>query len=868
MAGKKKIAVRRVRVPVLSVGNKKTKTKTNTNTSTTRGGLSRPASNHKKQTSLLSFWGKPNLVGTKRKETKPDSPQLSINEITRQPAVLVAEPSSPQTTPDQETDAILVDTEESEYNENDARDVGKTEQICDGENNNNNNNNNRTNNQAVSSEEIATKNSRHPTLESDPAPSIAVTPCKADHETKSNIILCRGDESDSREERTTTTTTTTTTIAITTDSATDRGEEEKDVVRTDSVSSPPVARNQGGDEPGSPSSQVRADADADADADAHDLSEYEKLRLRNIERNNARLAALGLLASAPSSNTNSASSRRRPPRKKHAVHKATRQQPLRRSSRNRNANSNANANTESRARALPAENESDPGLDLESVDVRKAELLEVIQLEEEQYTVSPLLQYEMNRRENHENGESDPGSKSNTVMASTKLIEPDTLADGETETATFSSNTACLAVTGPRFLPPKGLNAIYSLEFWTDQSGCGGASADGCARRRSNWLVGAGKAGMIALWDTSKKAALGTTTTTVEGETFVNPVLSWKAHSGRWIADAKFLPGPNAAMETTPPSATLAPSRLVTAGNDGTVCLWDLSTVSSSTGAPRLLFRTGKEYHSSGIFCMDAVSSRVNNPSGSSDVMICTGSKDKSIVVSSLDSMSTGDATTQAVWRSRFHTAKVGAVKLQSPNSTLLASASDDGIVALHDVRTSGTEASPPVATLEDAHDRPHSVLWDPYNEFVLVTAGLDPIVKVWDRRNLSAPVACLEGHVPTSTGRIRKIHRPAFFDPDSKPKPTKNATSTASLSPQASCPFLLTGGQGSSFLSMYQQQQQQFSASSPQPHTSLFSRGKLPTDCGGSGSIAVNGKQVAVAIDQGEIILLEPTTREQRIES
>jgi hypothetical protein len=37
-----------------------------------------------------------------------------------------------------------------------------------------------------------------------------------------------------------------------------------------------------------------------------------------------------------------------------------------------------------------------------------------------------------------------------------------------------------------------------------------------------------------------------------------------------------------------------------------------------------------------------------------------------------------------------------------------------------------------------------------------------------------------------------------------------------------------------------------------------LFSRGRLPIDCGDTGSIAVHGNRVAVTVDQGEVLFLE----------
>jgi len=389
---------------------------------------------------------------------------------------------------------------------------------------------------------------------------------------------------------------------------------------------------------------------------------------------------------------------------------------------------------------------------------------------------------------------------------------------------------------------------------------------------------------MIALWDTNKTAAIHTSTSVVDDAmednsngnvlSCVDPVLSWKSHSGRWIADAKFIPGPITSSIASNDNNNgyddaSSPSRLITAGNDGSVCLWDLSTVSVLTGIPKLLHRTGKSLHSSGIFCMD-VAYRFYN-TNNNDLVICTGSKDKSIAISSLESLT--NATGTPLWRSQYHSAKVGSisVKLQSATSFLLASASDDGSVAIHDYRMDGGKSSSPsflVAKIEDAHNRPHSVLWDPHNDMMFATAGLDPIIKFWDQRNLSKPLSCLQGHVPTGI-RCKKIHRPTFFYPGGKGiemMTSLDETSSEKRLPRIDgSPFLLTGGQGSASISMYQTNYDHLhknntlqTKSTSSAAASLCSRGKLPRDCGDAGCIAVNGSQVAVTVNQGEIIILE----------
>ena len=42
----------------------------------------------------------------------------------------------------------------------------------------------------------------------------------------------------------------------------------------------------------------------------------------------------------------------------------------------------------------------------------------------------------------------------------------------------------------------------------------------------------------------------------------------------------------------------------------------------------------------------------------------------------------------------------------------------------------------------------------------------------------------------------------------------------------------------------------------------SVFSRGKLPPDVGDIGSLAVNGEDVAVAVEGGEVLMLSPKAR------
>ena len=177
----------------------------------------------------------------------------------------------------------------------------------------------------------------------------------------------------------------------------------------------------------------------------------------------------------------------------------------------------------------------------------------------------------------------------------------------------------------------------------------------------------------------------------------------------------RFLPS---SCATTNDSSAV-PSRLLTAGTDGTVCHWDLTSTSVKTGAPKLLDQSGKGLHASGIFSMDICFAGSSSQSGT---FVVTGSKDKTISVSTLDRLN------DPLWRSDHHTSKVGCVSFSSSSiNPLIASASDDGLVAIHDARLNGVKGGSGgnngvVASLENAHAKPHSAVWRPDSDSVFMT--------------------------------------------------------------------------------------------------------------------------------------------------
>jgi WD40 repeat protein len=206
--------------------------------------------------------------------------------------------------------------------------------------------------------------------------------------------------------------------------------------------------------------------------------------------------------------------------------------------------------------------------------------------------VSPLLQYAMTTR--HETASIEMTTTTTRIHDTNNdvLLPPPNHHDGR--------GLASLSPVGPRLVPPKGLGAIYSLQFLPEPLRPPNSTGNG--NGKSSWLVAAGKAGMVALWDCPSSWTSSTlsskskfTSSSEEEEEQqaeepqrMDPVLSWKAHGGRWIADARFVSGgPSTSSANTSTHSTSTPSRLLTAANDGCVCLWDLTTVSVQTGAPK-----------------------------------------------------------------------------------------------------------------------------------------------------------------------------------------------------------------------------------------------------------------------------------------
>lgn len=262
---------------------------------------------------------------------------------------------------------------------------------------------------------------------------------------------------------------------------------------------------------------------------------------------------------------------------------------------------------------------------------------------------------------------------------------------------------------------------------------------------RPGLVAAGGKDGHAAVWGSA-----GLEAGDGDGDTEILPLLSYKLHKG-WISDVQLWGGGGGAGEVL----------LLSAANDGVVALWDvgksaeraLGGRTAHNAMPKPLARTD-DLHAGGIFSMHAAAGRV-----------ATGSKDCSVVVSTVDS---GAGAFSVVRRyDDLHDGVVKCVRWRPDGSgggggsaEVFASCGNDRAVRVVDVREGPASGSGLV--IEDAHATAINCLrWSPGDAHLILTASNDPSLLLHDLRSPAQSLHTFLGHV--TKPRAKGIYQPAF---------------------------------------------------------------------------------------------------------
>jgi hypothetical protein len=260
-------------------------------------------------------------------------------------------------------------------------------------------------------------------------------------------------------------------------------------------------------------------------------------------------------------------------------------------------------------------------------------------------------------------------------------------------------------------------------------------------------LVAAGKGGIAAIYSTSPSRDLSLD----DGSRA--PLLHFKAHS-RWISSAKFL-SPRESVGETEREPLSAAIRLLTAADDGLLKLWDLARCTQNSD-PQLL--SSLPLHEKGIFSMDESAGQ-----------ILTGSKDRSVSLSVIHP--SGEIQRAQLFQD-LHGSVVKSVHWKpvlGSSPVIFASGSQDSSVAVQDIRS-----PTPSLCIASAHaGGVHTVSWSPLlgssdgsAEFLLMSAGYDSAVKLYDIRHCTSatatPLHIFQERNPSS--RSSTIVTPSFL--------------------------------------------------------------------------------------------------------
>lgn len=252
------------------------------------------------------------------------------------------------------------------------------------------------------------------------------------------------------------------------------------------------------------------------------------------------------------------------------------------------------------------------------------------------------------------------------------------------------------------------LTRCYSLDFWP----------------KGDLVVGGGKNGHASVFSCQYNKS--------ETGHDIDPLISQKLHKG-WICDVRFV------------DAGYCP-KLLTAGNDGVMALWDLSLQEETTKDMKQQYFTDS-VHDGGIFSMDY------QPVG---IRIVTGSKDGSVAIteveqfktiSSLKDLHDGHVVKCVSWRKT----------LDNNDVHCFLSAGNDGKTKLHDQRAGQSSSK----TCHTASSVVNTLVWNPFDANMFMSAGNNHL-HVHDVRVEGQVVISLSGHNDTGSSGI---YQPIFVN-------------------------------------------------------------------------------------------------------
>eukprot|EP01125_Pyxidicula_operculata_P014963 TRINITY_DN5050_c0_g1_i1.p1 TRINITY_DN5050_c0_g1~~TRINITY_DN5050_c0_g1_i1.p1 ORF type:complete len:625 (-),score=130.82 TRINITY_DN5050_c0_g1_i1:209-2083(-) len=227
-----------------------------------------------------------------------------------------------------------------------------------------------------------------------------------------------------------------------------------------------------------------------------------------------------------------------------------------------------------------------------------------------------------------------------------------------------------------------------------------------------------------------------------------DPLISFRAHSG-WVSNIQFMK-PSSRSSSTSSSSSSSSSlesvntKIISSSNDKAIKIFDLSKTVESE--PKLLCQT-KSLHTSGIFSMHYYCEDDDDH----EQYVLSASKDSRVVYSRIT-----PSGICKIGDYNCHTSVVKCCRFRDKHS--FASTGNDGKIMVVDTRSSTDHLK---INAHHTHAINH-VTWSPTDPNILLSAGFDKFICVYDIRNNTKPLHILDKHISTDK-RLKNIYKPIF---------------------------------------------------------------------------------------------------------